>query len=429
MSIYTYKLSNYRAVKNATIKIDGITVLAGENGSGKSTLSRFLYYIVKVLSEYEVLIDQTAKQELNQILYRMERANLLMRYDSHHISYRELREHLWDGQMTDVAANMLEVIEKFGVKIKEAVAKSEDSELLKTRLSTLFRLELEKEQMADTDTLVDSIVSKLIAHVSEIEDEAEKKKRERSIETFRDLSYRVSDNLDNGTVNLSFEEDGVELLQEDHFNPTLNLNRVIYYRTYELMDYLDNSSEFHDYLEKPVEGKLTDEEKLVAKLLRDVLGGEAVLSEDDVMPIKQLHFKRKDGLDISLKQAATGLVSFSFLQRLLENGYFKEGTLLMIDEPEAHLHPKWIVEYARMLVMLQKYLKVKIVLSTHNPDMLAAIDSIARRENCSDVTNFYFANPDKDDAFMYNYQKLDSIEEIFDSFNMALIRIQEYGKD
>ena len=46
MSIYTYKLSNYRAVKNATIKIDGITVLAGENGSGKSTLSRFLYYIV-----------------------------------------------------------------------------------------------------------------------------------------------------------------------------------------------------------------------------------------------------------------------------------------------------------------------------------------------------------------------------------------------
>lgn len=429
MSIYTYKLSNYRAVKNATIKIDGITVLAGENGSGKSTLSRFLYYIVKVLSEYEVLIDQTAKQELNQILYRMERANLLMRYDSHHISYRELREHLWDEQMTDVAANMLEVIEKFGVKIKEAVAKSEDSELLKTRLSTLFRLELEKEQMADTDTLVDLIVSKLIAHVSEIEDEAEKKKRERSIETFRDLSYRVSDNLDNGTVNLSFEEDGVELLQEDHFNPTLNLNRVIYYRTYELMDYLDNSSEFHDYLEKPVEGKLTDEEKLVAKLLRDVLGGEAVLSEDDVMPIKQLHFKRKDGLDISLKQAATGLVSFSFLQRLLENGYFKEGTLLMIDEPEAHLHPKWIVEYARMLVMLQKYLKVKIVLSTHNPDMLAAIDSIARRENCSDVTNFYFAKPDGDDAFTYNYQKLDSIEEIFDSFNMALIRIQEYGKD
>lgn len=427
MSIYTYKLSNYRAVKNADIKIDGITVLAGENGSGKSTLSRFLYYVVKVLSDYDVLIDKAAKHELYQILFQIERASSLVRHDSQTISYRDLFAYLQKGQIPDVAAKMQDVIEKFGLKIKEKMAESKDSNFLKSRLSTLFRLE--KEQVSDADTLVDSILSKLINQVSEIEDEAEIKKRERSIETFWDLSYRVSDNLDNGAVDLGFEEDGVGLLQEDHFNPTLNLNRVIYYKTYELMDYLDNSSDFHDYLEKPLEGKLTDEERLVAKVLRDILGGEVVLAEDDIMPIKQLHFKRKDGLDISLRQAATGLVSFSFLQRLLENGYFKEGTLLIIDEPEAHLHPKWIVEYARMLVMIQKYLKVKIVLSTHNPDMLAAIDSIARRENISDVTNFYFAKPDGENAFVYNYQKLDSVEEIFDSFNTALIKIQEYGKD
>lgn len=427
MSIYTYKLSNYRAVKSADIKIDGITVLAGENGSGKSTLSRFLYYIVKVLSDYEVLIDHTAKQEFFDILFRMERASSLMRHDSLNVSYRELREYLQKGQVVDIAKKMQGIIEKFGVKVKEAIAVSSDPDFLKSRLSTLFRLE--KEQLVDTDTLVNCIFSKLVSQVLEIESEVEKKKKERSIETFLDLSYRVSDNLDNGAVNLDFEEDGVGLLQKDHFNPTLNLNRVIYYKTYELMDYLDDSSDFHHYLEKPVEGKLTDAERLVAKVLRDVLGGEVVLSEDDIMPIKQLHFKRKDGLDISLRQAATGLVSFSFLQRLLENGYFREGTLLIIDEPEAHLHPKWIVEYARMLVMIHKHLKVKIVLSTHNPDMLAAIDSIARRENVNDVTNFYFAKPDADNAFMYNYQKLDTIEDIFDSFNTALIKIQEYGKD
>lgn len=427
MSIYTYKLSNYRAVKNAVINIDGITVLAGENGSGKSTLSRFLYYIVKVLSDYEVLIDQAAKQELSQILYRMERASSLMRHDSLHISYTELREHLWKENLLDTAAIMQEVIGKFGLKIKEAIAISQNPDLLKSRLSTLFRLE--KDQSVDAGKLVDSILSKLSAQVDEIESEAEKKKKERNAETFLELFSKVSDYLDYGRSDLDFEEDGVGLLQGDHFNPTLNLNRVIYYKTYELMDYLENNSEFHDYLEKPMAEKLSDEEKLVAKVLRDTLGGEVVLAEDDIMPIKQLHFKRKDGLEISLKQAATGLVSFSFLQRLLENGYLKEGALLIIDEPEAHLHPKWIVEYARMLVMIQKYLKVKIVLSTHNPDMLAAIDSIARRENISDVINFYFAKPDTEDSFVYNYQKLDSIEEIFDSFNTAFIKIQEYGKD
>lgn len=425
MSIYKYELANYRAVKSAEITIDGITVLAGENGSGKSTLSRFLYIIVKVLSEYEALIDNNARQELLMILGRMERANLILRNVATSISFAELQDCLLTWQLNDFIEKLLEVIDKFGAKINEELIASDDSEYLKARLITLFVLEKD----TSLESVVGSIVKRLKESVMQIKEEAEQKKTQRSAETFEELSSQISDNQDVGQVALGLQEDGVELLDLDHFNPLLNLRQVIYYKTYELMDYLDKRSEFHNYLVTPAMGKLSDEEKLVAKVLRDTLGGEVVLAEDDIMPIKQLHFKRKDGLDISLKQAATGLVSFSFLQRLLENGYFKEGTLLIIDEPEAHLHPKWIVEYARILVMIQKYLKVKIVLSTHNPDMLAAIDSIARRENVRDVTNFYFAKPDESDVFKYNYKKLDSIEEIFDSFNTALIKIEEYGKD
>lgn len=425
MSIYKYELANYRAVKSAEITVDGITVLAGENGSGKSTLSRFLYIIVKVLSEYEALIDNNARQELLMILGRMERANLILRNVASSISFAELQDCLQTWQLNDFIEKLLEVIDKFGAKINEELIASDDSEYLKARLITLFVLEKD----TSLESVVGSIVKRLKESVIQIKEEAELKKTQRSAETFEELGSQISDNQDVGQVALGLQEDGVELLDLDHFNPLLNLRQVIYYKTYELMDYLDKRSEFHNYLVTPAMGKLSDEEKLVAKVLRDTLGGEVVLAEDDIMPIKQLHFKRKDGLDISLKQAATGLVSFSFLQRLLENGYFKEGTLLIIDEPEAHLHPKWIVEYARILVMIQKYLKVKIVLSTHNPDMLAAIDSIARRENVRDVTNFYFAKPDESDVFKYNYKKLDSIEEIFDSFNIALIKIEEYGKD
>lgn len=38
MSNYRYTLSDYHAIKEADITINGITVLAGENGCGKSTL-------------------------------------------------------------------------------------------------------------------------------------------------------------------------------------------------------------------------------------------------------------------------------------------------------------------------------------------------------------------------------------------------------
>lgn len=425
MSIYTYKFSNYRAIKNANITIDGITVLAGENGSGKSTLSRFLYCIVKVLCGYEVLIDGNAKQELFQILDLMEKAHMQLRHIFFPISFGSLREYVEASQLTDIAFKLQEVIDKFGVKINEALSTSDDPNYLMTRLATLFGT----GRISTQEFLVEAIIRRLKNAVSDIIETAEEKKNNRDFETFQDLFSQISDNQDDGRVSLDLEEDGVQLMKGNHFNPTLNLNRVIYYKTYELMDYLEKNSEFHTCLEKPVTGKLTDEERLVSKILRDILGGTVVLSEDDIMPFKQLHFKRKDGLDISLKQAATGLVSFSFLQRLLENGYFKEGTLLIIDEPEAHLHPKWIVEYARILVLIQKYLKVKVVLSTHNPDMLAAIDAIARKEDMMDKVNFYFAKPDEKDVFRYNYQKLESIEEIFDSFNSALIKIQEYGKD
>ena len=37
MSNYRYTLSDYHAIKEADITINGITVLAGENGCGKKT--------------------------------------------------------------------------------------------------------------------------------------------------------------------------------------------------------------------------------------------------------------------------------------------------------------------------------------------------------------------------------------------------------
>ena len=56
--MFTFKINNYRAVKEATIRIDGITVLAGINGSGKSTLSRWLYYMVNAAHNFEIFQRQ-----------------------------------------------------------------------------------------------------------------------------------------------------------------------------------------------------------------------------------------------------------------------------------------------------------------------------------------------------------------------------------
>ena len=163
--------------------------------------------------------------------------------------------------------------------------------------------------------------------------------------------------------------------------------------------------------------------------VKDLLNGETVLEEDDVFDEKSLRYISKDKkVNISLKDAATGFKAFSYLQRLLENGNLNQETLLMIDEPEAHLHPQWIVEFARLLVLLNKELGLKIMIASHNPDMVYAIHDIAHKEGVLSDTRFYVAQPDEENPHQYVYKDLEhEIGEIFDSFNIALDRINIYG--
>lgn len=173
----------------------------------------------------------------------------------------------------------------------------------------------------------------------------------------------------------------------------------------------------------------TDIKKLLFRI-RSLIDGEAVLKkEDNLFLPKELRYISNDRqINIRLSEVATGFKTFSYLQRLLENGYLNEETLLMIDEPEAHLHPQWIVEFARMLVLLNKTLGLKIMIASHNPDMVSAIHDIAEKEGILPHTHFYVAQQCPDNKHKFVYKALgNEISEIFESFNIALDRIKEYG--
>jgi predicted ATP-dependent endonuclease of OLD family len=153
----------------------------------------------------------------------------------------------------------------------------------------------------------------------------------------------------------------------------------------------------------------------------DVVLGEGAFSSEDFI------FKRNDGATFNLNDVATGIKSFSILQMLLKKGLLTDKTLLIIDEPESNLHPQWIVEYARIIVMLNKELGVKFFLATHNPDMVSAVRYISEKQQILEKVNFYLAQK-SEKQFKYNYQFLNKeIDPIFESFNIALDRINTYG--
>jgi predicted ATPase len=138
-------------------------------------------------------------------------------------------------------------------------------------------------------------------------------------------------------------------------------------------------------------------------------------------------YRREDGSEFNLLECATGLKSFAMLQLLLKSGFLNKYTLLIIDEPATHLHPQWIIEYARLIVLLNKHVGVKFFIASHNPDMVSAIKYISEKEKIDNNLNFYIAKRNKP-SYLYTYKHLGTdIEPIFESFNIALDRISRYG--
>lgn len=72
MSKYKYTVHDYHAIKEAEIKIDGITVLSGINECGKSTLSRWLYYLVNGAKEFNNFLYAYYKEKISHIINRMQ---------------------------------------------------------------------------------------------------------------------------------------------------------------------------------------------------------------------------------------------------------------------------------------------------------------------------------------------------------------------
>lgn len=176
-------------------------------------------------------------------------------------------------------------------------------------------------------------------------------------------------------------------------------------------------------------GRTLDKSKMLLLRIARLLNGK-ISQIDSLLGETELYYERKDEhLKLPVEKIATGMKTFAYLYQLIKNGYLDDKTILMIDEPEVHLHPQWIVEYARLLVLIHKTLGTKLILASHDPDFIAAIKAIAKREEVLEETNFYISSSEEQEcSYRYNFKWLGKdIEPIFESFNIALERIQQYG--
>ena len=430
--MYTFSIKDYHAIKDATIRIDGITVLAGINGSGKSTLSRWLFYLVNATREFEQYQRRYFVDTLIREVEKVSRFFRLTTKSSNYISVkRQLRHFMqedeldWDGLRNVYYA----FIEKADEDLRGYASESP----LSGRIAG-YLLERDVPEEMTPEELINTYIQGCSETYEKGLDKYICK-----VESYRreDLVKIITSEYSDGEqmpVNISFSEGETSLLEEETFTPPLMLNRAIYVDTPMAVskrgysvgnDIWDN---FVSYMYNVNPHKKDVPIESLSVQIQSVIGGSIQLEEDNMGLERELHFvSEEQGIDIDVKDAATGIKTFAYMSQLLRNGWLDKETLLMIDEPEAHLHPQWVVEFARLLVKIHKELGVKVLVASHNPDMVAAIQSIAQKEEVIDKTVFYLAQRGKGEPRYVFSDKDTDISDIFTSFNIALSRIEQYG--
>jgi len=130
---------------------------------------------------------------------------------------------------------------------------------------------------------------------------------------------------------------------------------------------------------------------------------ESIINGNFIQENGNFVFKKND-MDIELTNVAMGIKYFGILQVLSNSNYLYKNQILILDEPEVHLHPKWQLELAKIIVYLVQK-GVKILVNSHSPYMIEALQRYAEKESIAH--DFYLA-----DNGIIEYDK-ESLSKIF----------------
>lgn len=426
-------IKNFRAIKRADIQLDGITVVSGVNGCGKSTISKLLYYILRNANAYEELVWAYVNRHIRPYLRALEQVQYSLPF------YRDSRlrrmfygmdwEHL---NMDNVHKNIdviRELCNRF-LELEEALQR-EGRTAVTGRLQMILRSTLNVEDDWTTKKMLDTLVERISKQCSK----AEIMISERPYMLLKDKLDRMFDS--DVSRKAVLREYGDTIFGENISNvPILHyINKVAYIDTPMVIG-METSMrqpsywrELNDLLKEPPKRGY---KRAINNIIKsEIMNGDASFDDDSLSG--GFKFKQADGKEFDLLECATGIKSFSMLQLLLKNLFLDDSTLMIIDEPEAHLHPQWIVEYARLIVLLHKRVGVKFFIASHSTDMVSSIRYIAETERCLSSLSFYVAERDAREADAFNFRALGhDIEPIFESFNKSFEKLDYYvgkGKD
>ncbi len=287
------QLKNIGMIKEANVKIDGLTVIAGENDTGKSTLGKALYLIVNACHYNGENFTPNEKYKKGVLI----------------VAFHQQRKRIFQVDFVD---GMLLTLKS--QKVEHSFSKKNGQ-----YISTGKSINKKEHDIVFIET-------PLVWNFTDF---------------FRDIAQVESQ--------MRIELDYPYLMKDLNFKL-----------------HIKSASKGLD----------------IKKEVTNLMGGEFKKDE-----MGRYYFDKK-GQRIELVNTASGIKYFGLFQILSQNNYLNEKTVLILDEPEVHLHPKWQLEMAKIIVELVQN-GVKIVVNSHSPYMIEALERYGEKSKIT--MDFYLA--------------------------------------
>ena len=423
-------VTGYRAIASANIAIGDITVITGPNASGKSTLSHIFHSICNLSIMYPQYLSDHIWGQVEKLLGKLRDLGGSLSGDIQKEAYSAIatKRNIEASQPDFKEMFLEEAPDSVLQKIRDYVshifdlyssAPSDDANRAYAALVAMVNTdggEISRAQVQDI--CLRKIDDAIVAYRSLLS--------KRNYVVYNQSSDEIRKWLwSEGEITLSEGENIVYNTKKSGagIDPISDLKRIFgvsraIYITSPLVSTptlsRQNRIGFNDGFTFPA----VQNQSFAEKDLFSILGGtiEAEEKNDFSGDFTTWKYRRSDGLEVTLDMCATGMRSFSILEILCKYSLLDPETLLIIDEPEAHLHPKWIVEYARVLVEIVKKLKIRLLLASHSPYFLNALERFITNEKIGDTVRFYEMQKLKDGQDLYKSEDVSkNLESVYRS--------------
>lgn len=382
------KITNVGKISLAEIEIKGLTIIAGPNATGKSTVSRSLFAMFHSFSKISDKITLEKIYAIQKMFFSSNKHFEFML--TCQLQPRELAAIL----AGDVDKN------RINKTLHNSNPTFESSELVEELSDDILKINSTSEELLHREIVSEIFIEEFNSHITNIRSNSkseieliikdsknkvvfDSKNELVAIEVGKDLSYEVvyiDDPFIINSYNLSQERGQLPLygdISEKVSNHRSSL--ISQYKNTENLTLVDKAN-------------LKERLNVIYKKINDTLGVDMVLFENGKNSVES-HLSSDR---LSVDSLSSGMKTFYLIKRLIDNGSIVQNTTLILDEPEVHLHPDWQVSLAEIIVLLQKEMGLHILINTHSPYFLRAIEVYSQKYAIAPCVKYYLSYNEED---------------------------------